>query len=95
MSCQPVSLPLHSRLGDTELAAASTQLYSWWFGRLQIQRMMGSYTETTDPIKVQEYTSSILALQTTGEHGPQAQPGWEEAGNRPYVVKRMGSGAEK
>lgn len=57
--------------------------------------MMGSYTETTDPIKVQEYTSSILALQTTGEHGPQAQPGWEEAGNRPYVVKRMGSGAEK
>lgn len=57
---------------------------------------MGSYTETTDPVKVQEYTSSLLlALQTTGEHGTQAQPGWEEADNRPYVVKRMGSGAEK
>lgn len=77
-----------------ELTVALTQLYSWWFGRLQIQRMMGSYTETTDPIK--EYTSSLLlALQTTGEHGPQAQAGWEEACNRPYVVKRMGSGAEK
>lgn len=58
--------------------------------------MMGSYSETTDPIEVQEYTSSfLLALQTTGEHGPQAQPGWEEAGNRLYVIKQMGSGAKK
>lgn len=59
--------------------------------------MMGSYTEATDPIQVQEHANFFLlaALQTTVEHGPQAQPTWEEGGNRPGVVKNMGSGAEE